>query len=153
MAPQNTILAGIEHAVQTLEYWCGPACINIVLSYWDKQQPQANLWESIKTNTAIKNKPAGAPQDPNTQHCFACGGGVYECSYATRASMPPTISACAPEATGATYQTSQYAYRRLADRISAGSPVPAVFTTQPSLHWIVAVGFQTDSATSGGVTW
>jgi hypothetical protein len=124
-----------------------------VLSYWDKQQPQATLWELIKTNTTVKNKPPGASQDPNTQHCFDCGGGLYECWYSTPEAMATTINAFAPEATSATYHTSQDAYRRIADSISAGSPVPAVFTTQPSLHWIVAVGFQTDPATSGGVSW
>lgn len=153
MAPQITILPGIEHDVQTLEYWCGPACINIVLSYWDKQQAQADLWELIKTNTTIKVKPAGATPDEHTQHCVACDNNAYECWYTTPEAMATTINQFAAEATSATYETAPDAYRRIADSISAGSPVPAVFTTQPALHWTVAVGFQTDADVSGGVAW
>ena len=148
----DIILSGIEHDMQTEEYWCGPACINIVLSYWDNPQPQPDLWELIKANTPVKNKPAGASSDEHTQHCEACVNGGFDCWYTTPGAMAATINGFSTELTSATFQGSHDAYRRIADSISANSPVPAVFTTRPSLHWIVAVGVKTDDL-KGSVTW
>ena len=144
---QDYLLPGIEHDTQTAEYWCGPACINMVLSYWDKQQPQADLWEDIKVNTGTQNRPADAPKDEgsfDTQHCDSCGPGSYHCWYTTPGAMELTINGAAPETVRAEYLGAQDVIRRIADSLSATSAVPAVFTTFPSLHWVVAVGYQLD---------
>jgi hypothetical protein len=156
MAQQDILLPGIEHDRQAAEYWCGPACINIVLSYWDKQQPQATLWESIKTNTGSVDRPEDAPPPDDgsfkNQQCDKCNGGGYHCWYTTPEAMAKTISGLAPETVSATYQGSQDAIRRMADSVSATSPVAAVFTTLPSLHWVVAVGYQLDG-TGASIVW
>lgn len=149
MAQQDILLPGIEHDTQGVEYWCGPACINMVLSYWDKQQPKAVLWESIKINTGSQYRPADAPEDDGsfkTQQCDACGSGGYHCWYTTPEAMEKTINGLAPETFSATYQGAQDAIRRMADSLSDASPVPAVFTTLPALHWVVAVGYQLEGS-------
>ena len=72
----------------------------MVLSFWDKQQPQADLWEAIKTNTGTKTRPADAPLDDGSfkaQHCDSCGAGSYHCWYTTPEAMEATINDSAPD--------------------------------------------------------
>ncbi len=152
---QNFLLPGIEHDTQSSEYFCGPACINMVLSFWDKQQAQADLWEAIKVNTGTEKRPKDAPSDEgsfDTQHCDSCGPGHYHCWYTTPEAMEATINDSAPDTVRAEYLGSHDVIRRIADSLSATSPVPAAFTTFASLHWVVAVGYQLDGPGSS-VLW
>lgn len=156
MAQQDFLLPGIEHDTQAAEYWCGPACINIVLSFWDKQQLQADLWESIQVNTGTQNRPVDAPEDAGsfkTQHCDNCSQGGYHCWYTSPEAMAATINQFSPETVTSEYLGAEDGIRRMADSLSATSAVPAVFTTFSNLHWVVAVGYQLDATKQDGTPW
>ena len=138
----------MEHDAQTEEYWCGPACINIVLSRWDQQQSQPNLWAKVQANTGMNALPAGAPA--NTQRCDSCSASDHECWFTHPDVMPTTINAYSPQTLRVDYLGSHDAIRRIADSIVGD--VAAVFTTQPSLHWIVAIGYQLDGV-GAAISW
>ena len=152
MAQQDILLPGVEHDEQTEEYWCGPACINIVLSLWDKQQAQPDLWGRIQTNTGPQMLPNTAPA--HTTLCHPCAtAGTHECWYTTPEVMAQTINEFSPEPVSAAFLGSHDALRRLADSLSAPAPVCGVFTTTASLHWVVAVGYQTDAPLTASIPW
>lgn len=155
MAQQDILLPGIEHDRQSAFFLCGPACINMVLSYWDKQQPQDVLWTAVQGNSGTVSRPIGAPQDEGTfatQVCDLCTDATFHCWYTTPEAMAATINETSPTTVKAEYETSQKVFERIADSLSAASPIPAVFTTLPSLHWVVAVGYQLDG-TGPAVVW
>ncbi len=144
------------HEEQTLNYTCGSACINIVLSRWGKQRVQSNVWIDVQANTSSV-RPANARWVTGsfaTQACDKCSEdtqtdtdgtvyGDYHCWFTSPEAMATTINASSPSPVAVDYIADGLdTIRRLADSITLG--VPAVFTTLPSLHWVVAVGYQYD---------
>jgi hypothetical protein len=143
---------------QLFSYTCGAACTNIVLSHWGKNGAQLTVWQDIQAKTGTVNRPADALSEPGsfpTQHCDLCSSAVitggdgkqygdYHCWFTTPEAMAATINASSLVPVTVDYiADSGDAIRRIADSL-VNFDVPAVFTTAPSLHWVVAYGYQYD---------
>lgn len=143
---------------QQFFYTCGAACINIVLSHWGKNRVQLTVWQDIQANTGTINRPGDAQSDAGsfaTQYCDLCSPAIttgadgkqygdYNCWYTTPEAMAATLNASSPVPVTVDYiADGADAIRRLAESI-ATFDVPAVFTTLPALHWVVAYGYQYD---------
>lgn len=166
---EHDVVLPVAHEPQLHFFTCGPACINMVLSRWGKSRPQLQVWQDVQDNTSGP-RPADAPADagsfPN-QYCDRCSDNVitmpdgtthgdYACWYTTPEAMAATINATSPVPVTADYiADGRDAIRRVADSL-ATFDVPAVFTSVPALHWMVAYGYRYDDTqptASSSVKW
>lgn len=153
---RDVVLATV-HEKQVKNYTCGAACINMVLSQWGKSQAQWAVWSDIQANT-IGSRPLDAYWVDGSfasQLCDQCSKdsctdtdgqvyGDYRCWFTSPEAMVTTINAASPSPLTLDYiANGPAALHRIADSISLHQ-VPAVLTTSPSLHWVVAVGIQYD---------
>lgn len=160
MAQQDIVLPDTEHEEQHREYLCGAASVNMILSHWDKQQPQGDIWSAIQAHTGVQARPV--PCDPNDEGCFAtqfcdrCSDGSFKCWYSTPEALASTVNDYSPTLAAAEYHTDpDNAIRRVAECLTGPDQMPAAFTKAANLHWSVAVGYQIDGPdpTGSGITW
>jgi hypothetical protein len=155
MAQQDIFLSGTEHEQQKREFLCGAASVNMILSFWDKQQPQDDVWSAIQQNTGATARPNNAIVDEGTfwnQQCDPCLQGGYDCWYTTPEAMAHTLRDFGPGLFAAEYHTTEDAIRRIAACLSAFGGRPAAYTKAAQLHWTVAVGYQLNGP-GPGIVW
>lgn len=155
MAQQDIFLSGTEHEKQGREFLCGAASANMILSFWDKQRPQDDVWLAIQQNTGTTNRPNNAVSDEGSfwnQQCDTCDQGGFDCWYTTPEALAKTIRDSGLGLYAAEYHTTEDAIRRIAEVLSGFDGRPAAFTKPAQLHWTVAVGYQLNG-TGAGITW
>lgn len=160
----HDVVLPTEHEPQFKNYTCGAACVVMVLSRWGLKPDQWGVWTDIQANTGTLLRPDNAPWPDGsfpTQRCDQCNDdtwigadgkvyGNYHCWFTSPEAMAATINALSPSPVAVGYiANGADVLRRLADSISVHG-VPAVFTTAPALHWVVAVGFRFDDVQPSG---
>jgi hypothetical protein len=160
MAQQDVLLSGTEHEKQRVEYVCGAATANMILSFWDKQQPQEQVWTAIQQNTGTQARPLGAPSMEGefwNQYCDSCSqaqgsGSGFNCWYTTPEALVTTLNDFSPASFVSEYHPYEDACKRLAESLTGPDALPAAFTKAANLHWSAAVGYQLNGP-STGIPW
>jgi hypothetical protein len=149
----------VEHLVpvpwqkQKKGYYCGPACIAMVLKSRQVPAPsQPTLWTKVKDNT-FGNRPESAPHEPgwfDSQVCFKCGN--WQCWFTT----PEALSAVVNAGLGGGTHTVHYASSQASgtDRVITAlkAHTAPCLTLNTMSHWVVISGVQLEKVTKNRIT-
>jgi len=128
-------------------YYCGPACAQMILSYWGTALLQDTLWATIKAKTT-GTRPTSAPATPGhfpSQQCDLCG--VWHCWDTHPQALSAAISAHTSwfNAVSTSYpSTIDETILALIDSVDAVPSTPPCAAFYAINHWVVITGYHLD---------
>jgi hypothetical protein len=149
VAANEKKLAVPFHKQQTT-YYCGPACIQMILEFFGvRDLTQDALWADVQNNTGGV-RPPDAPEDEGAfdrQVCYFCG--AWRCWYTTPEALTATVNQYRRRATTRSYlDTSDQGTEAI--RTSIDSDCPAAAVIYGFNHWVIVNGYRFDTKRGAG---
>jgi hypothetical protein len=136
---------------QKKAYYCGPACIAMILKSRGEATPkQSSLWTMVKNNT-FGNGPSSSPPEPGsfpTQECYLCG--TWECWSTTPEALAAVINSIVGGGFTVRSRATQAAGTEIVIDALKSHTAPALPISTVS-HWVVVSGVQCEQTTRQGV--
>jgi hypothetical protein len=146
VAPTIRKLA-VPYFPQDLGYYCGPACVQMMVASAGKLVTQDELWSTIKAETNAA-RPKEAPETPGSfpsQQCDLCG--TWHCWDTHPLALSKCVNTHAPWTLSVMTrypQTMDETMLALIDSIDGVPGTPACTSFYAVNHWVVITGYHLD---------